>query len=57
MSNNKLKQTEPVSDSPIKNDHGIVKSKRKYIKNINNPRWKNQKIVAVILNQSRQTTQ
>jgi hypothetical protein len=37
MSNNKLKQTELVPDSPIENDQ--VKSKRKYTKNINNPRW------------------
>jgi hypothetical protein len=43
MSSNKLKQTELISDSTIENDHGIVKSKRKYTKNINNPRWKNQK--------------
>jgi hypothetical protein len=42
MCNNKLKQTELVSDSPIEN-HGIVKSKRKYTKNINNPRWEKQK--------------
>jgi hypothetical protein len=43
MSNIKLKQTELVSDSPIENDHSFVKSKRKYVKNMNNPRWKNQK--------------
>jgi hypothetical protein len=43
MCNNKLKQTELVSDSPIENDHGIVNSKRKYTKNINNPRWEKHK--------------
>jgi hypothetical protein len=39
MCNNKLKQLELakelVSESPIENDQGIVKSKRKYMKNIN----------------------
>jgi hypothetical protein len=34
MSNKTLKQMELVSDSPIENDHGIVKSKRKYKKTL-----------------------
>jgi hypothetical protein len=46
MCNNKLKQMELVSDLPIEKDNINDKThltKRKYTKNIKNPRWKNQK--------------